>query len=164
MIRACDSCGEELIGAVNRCWKCGATATIVAKTKIPPIRRAPVQLRVKATVYEATPEPRQVQAMLLPFAISDQTGYRLAQAGVATGVIGCLFGAATFIVSPLWPIVFGFAGIGLGLNGMQAKRSDVAILGLSLSVIAIFIGLGHVAFDAWTSYQSQQWINELQGN
>ena len=46
---------------------------------------------------------------------------------------------------------------------MQTRRSDVAILGLSLSVIAIFIGLGYVAFDIWTRYQSQIWINEMQG-
>ena len=54
----CSNCGEELIGAVNRCWKCG-TPFIRSETvrghdhqgvgshqsvqlQIPPIRRAPV--------------------------------------------------------------------------------------------------------------------------
>ena len=163
MSRACESCGEELFGAVNRCWKCGAAAVIVATTKIPPVRRAPVQLRSKPVIYEASDAHPKTQAILLPFAISELAGYRLAQASVAAGAIGCLCGAATFFISPFWPVVFGIAGLALGLNGMQTRRSDVAILGLSLSVIAIFIGLGYVAFDIWTRYQSQIWINEMQG-
>lgn len=54
----CSKCGEELMGAVNRCWKCGSTfaRTETAKTstdqrdrnttqdrfRVPPIRRSPV--------------------------------------------------------------------------------------------------------------------------
>ncbi len=45
----CANCGEELLGAVNRCWRCGtevATATVEADLppirQIPPIRSAPV--------------------------------------------------------------------------------------------------------------------------
>lgn len=54
----CSNCGEELMGAVNRCWKCGtpfirsetvrtstssgASSTQTVQVQIPPIRRAPV--------------------------------------------------------------------------------------------------------------------------
>src|SRR5688572_22077013 len=57
----CSSCGEELIGAVNRCWKCGKL--IVSHSGplgIPPIRRSPIvgplNAPVEALVLEA-PEP-----------------------------------------------------------------------------------------------------------
>lgn len=54
----CSNCGEELMGAVNRCWKCGTpfirsetirtaatdggSATQMVQVQVPPIRRAPV--------------------------------------------------------------------------------------------------------------------------
>ncbi|WDI45104.1 hypothetical protein [Bremerella sp. P1] len=54
----CSNCGEELMGAVNRCWKCGTpfirsetvrTSTLdgsgstqTIQLQVPPIRRAPV--------------------------------------------------------------------------------------------------------------------------
>lgn len=54
----CGKCGEELMGAVNRCWKCGTPfirsetvrtstptgsgTTQTAQLQVPPIRRAPV--------------------------------------------------------------------------------------------------------------------------
>ncbi|QDU77709.1 hypothetical protein Pan97_47820 [Bremerella volcania] len=54
----CSNCGEELMGAVNRCWKCGTPfirsetvrtsgldgsgSTQTVQLQVPPIRRAPV--------------------------------------------------------------------------------------------------------------------------
>lgn len=39
----CSNCGEELLGAVNRCWKCGA-AFVAPPTPaaVPPVRRSPI--------------------------------------------------------------------------------------------------------------------------
>ena len=39
----CSHCGEELMGAVNRCWKCGrAFSAQPATDGLPPVRRVPV--------------------------------------------------------------------------------------------------------------------------
>jgi hypothetical protein len=49
----CAKCGEELLGAVNRCWRCGAA--LVPQTGpagIPPIRRAPVEEPLDAAVID----------------------------------------------------------------------------------------------------------------
>lgn len=41
----CSKCGEELLGPVNRCWKCGQQFTAQAETGgLPPVRYAPVNL------------------------------------------------------------------------------------------------------------------------
>lgn len=38
----CHKCGEELIGAVNRCWKCGSKYEKIERSNRPPICRPPV--------------------------------------------------------------------------------------------------------------------------
>jgi hypothetical protein len=41
----CSKCGEELLGPVNRCWKCGQQFSAQAETGgLPPVRYAPVNL------------------------------------------------------------------------------------------------------------------------
>ena len=38
----CANCGEELLGAVNRCWRCGRTfAPSTGAHDVPPVRRSP---------------------------------------------------------------------------------------------------------------------------
>lgn len=58
----CSKCGEELLGPVNRCWKCGQTfATLPDAGGLPPVRRdvpvaAPLPAIAVAAVVE-TPSP-----------------------------------------------------------------------------------------------------------
>lgn len=41
----CSKCGEELLGAVNRCWRCGTrVASRPGDTDLPPVRRAPIRM------------------------------------------------------------------------------------------------------------------------
>jgi hypothetical protein len=40
----CENCGEELLGAVNRCWRCGAGVASAVTVDLPPVRRAPPNL------------------------------------------------------------------------------------------------------------------------
>ena len=51
----CSHCGEELLGAVNRCWKCGhAFAAQPTTDGLPPVRRVPLAPEpVAATVAES---------------------------------------------------------------------------------------------------------------
>ena len=36
MALKCDKCGEELLGAVNRCWRCGGRVDQVVAASVPP--------------------------------------------------------------------------------------------------------------------------------
>lgn len=40
----CAKCGEELLGAINRCWRCGTEyESHRGRSDVPPIRRAPIR-------------------------------------------------------------------------------------------------------------------------
>ena len=45
----CANCGEELLGAVNRCWRCGQHALSTPDAaSVPPVRRTPVSMEQPA--------------------------------------------------------------------------------------------------------------------
>ncbi len=51
----CSKCGEELLGAVNRCWKCGQMFALHPEIDgTPPVRseRPPTNEPLQATVVE----------------------------------------------------------------------------------------------------------------
>ena len=55
MAVTCAKCNEPLLGAVNRCWKCGAEFnTQLSSQQVPPIRRTPVELTARLTDSMAT--------------------------------------------------------------------------------------------------------------
>jgi hypothetical protein len=54
MAVVCSHCGEELMGAVNRCWRCGkALAAHSGPQDIPPVRRSPISAPTDAPVEAA---------------------------------------------------------------------------------------------------------------
>lgn len=57
----CATCSEDFLGAVNRCWKCGSYVTLNLEAfQTPPVRRAPVSLRPKASTHKPAPPSDQV--------------------------------------------------------------------------------------------------------
>lgn len=61
----CAHCGEELMGAVNRCWRCGRT--FVAEhnpANLPPIRRRPIPLDLVNQSLEALLTPAEAASGL----------------------------------------------------------------------------------------------------
>lgn len=65
MAVTCAKCNEPLLGAVNRCWKCGAEFnTQLSAQEVPPIRRTPVKLaaRLNDSVAAASSETPGVVA------------------------------------------------------------------------------------------------------
>lgn len=128
---------------------------VVSTPQVPPIRRSPVQLPT-ATAPTAASHSR-----LLPFpfalALTRAARRRCSIASNAFGTVGCLIGITTG-----WALLFGLVGLGLGLLGMQSKKDrELATMGLVLSVIAIFLGIGQIGFDIWTRIESQRMINEF---
>jgi hypothetical protein len=73
----CANCGEELLGAVNRCWKCGRQFVARPTTEgLPPVQAelaAPAaEPAIEAQVLDEEPSPteRIVQAAVIPAAIA----------------------------------------------------------------------------------------------
>lgn len=166
MNQPCQQCGEALFGVVNRCWKCGADVKVVVTPKIPPIRRSPVKLRSRLSavaelesnsnvVGDVLDNVKQVLPWFLNIELSEQTLERCGAFSVGAGVLGCLIGIATG-----WSILFGLCGLVVALLGMTAKKRDLATMGLVVSVIAIFLGFGQIAYQFWVEYATEKWINE----
>ena len=65
----CDKCGEQLMGAVNRCWKCGTVFARVATNDQPPVRRAPVLAAYLTATQVATPSPTVEEVVFLAEAV-----------------------------------------------------------------------------------------------
>jgi len=56
MVVHCGKCGAELMGAVNRCWKCGRPVTSRADaSSAPPVRRPPLRGALEIPPWEALP-------------------------------------------------------------------------------------------------------------
>lgn len=68
----CSKCGEELLGPVNRCWKCGQQFTAQAEAGgLPPVRYAPTDLPadvVMAEVAREAPPASTVAVLTTPSA------------------------------------------------------------------------------------------------
>jgi hypothetical protein len=59
----CSKCGEELLGPVNRCWKCGqAFATLPDAGGLPPVRREPGPVAVPVIAAPQAVAPAAVIA------------------------------------------------------------------------------------------------------
>jgi|GEM_PF-7095007 len=165
MNQQCDQCGETLFGVVNRCWKCGADVKVVVTPKVPPIRRSPVALRARQSAATLEREPnvvgdvldnvKQVLPWFLNMELSEQALERCGAFSVGAGVLGCLLGIATG-----WGILLGFCGLVVGLLGMTAKKRDLATMGLVVSVIAIFLGIGQITYHFWLEYATDKWIKD----
>jgi len=49
----CSKCGEELLGSVNRCWKCGTLFHLrTEKSGLPPVRMTPVETVIAAELAD----------------------------------------------------------------------------------------------------------------
>jgi len=56
----CSSCGEELLGAVNRCWRCGALIeSHHGDLEQPPVRKSPLPQPVESEVLSGGTEEHQ---------------------------------------------------------------------------------------------------------
>jgi hypothetical protein len=57
----CAKCGEELLGAVNRCWRCGQTLkSHVGPADLPPVRRPPIASLRDEAASLASPAAREL--------------------------------------------------------------------------------------------------------
>jgi len=166
MTAKCATCGEELLGAVNRCWRCGTRIeTPPGDGGEPPVRRTPVMHVLAAG--EATPAvidapadataesdaPVMARRVGSPFAESfTPTGAPAARVAAGTtvprststngGVAALVLGVLSFALSFFTPfaIIVAVVSVALGIWGLYAERRGPAMIGILLGCLALAIG------------------------
>jgi hypothetical protein len=141
----CSKCGEELLGAVNRCWRCGQA--FVAPTEngvVPPEGNQPIEVDVvgQSTSPVAVdfaagqrPAPRLTTAEL----IDARRAGMMAMGGTVTSLVLGVFSA---ILALFWPpaALVAVLGLAMGLWGLSSPRRNLALVGMLLCCLAIGIG------------------------
>jgi len=141
----CSKCGEELMGAVNRCWKCG-TPFIRSETvrtssnsgsenkhttqlQIPPVRRAPI-----LQVYLA-PANHMEEQPLAAIIEEEEGGEILASADASDTIV-----ARVPTILESLPIDYPSLG-GCFLAGLACLVCYGSILGVLLAAVAVILNV-----------------------
>jgi hypothetical protein len=166
----CAHCGEELLGSVNRCFRCGQTLVAHAgPTDLPPVRRPPIADPVDAPVAailvsdQVDDESRNVPPMRTgsPFTSPSTTLPHTLQArfqnlasvpgprasSLAPNLAGGFsigLGVIACVISyAFWPggVGIALAGIGFGLWSLASHKRLLGTSGLVLSVIGFAVAV-----------------------
>ena len=177
----CSKCGEELLGAVNRCWKCGQTFALPPEMN----GRPPVQVAVAVTSSQpleaiivdelAVPagspfrpiaslpiaSPRMAQSRLSSTAelIEARRAGLMAMGGTVTSLVLGLFSA---ILSAFWPpaAIVAVLGLIMGIWGLSSPRRNWALVGMLLCCLAIGFGTFGMARRIYIGILSNRPIEE----
>ena len=176
----CSKCGEELLGAVNRCWKCGQTfalhpemdGTPPVRAQQPPMSQPSQQPAAQASGVGAsptatvpapaapvtpawTPQPLPPRRATTAEIIEARRTGQMAMGGtVASIVLGVL--AAGF--SLVWPpaAIIAVLGLCMGIWGLYSPRRNWALIGMLICCLAIGIGMYGGARALYVYVQSQR--------
>jgi hypothetical protein len=176
----CTKCGEELLGAVNRCWRCGRTfAPSKGAHDVPPVRRSPppAALATAEVVGEEVSDTAEPIRRGSPFAESKQkvdspssrgpdrpataaahgspltTRYPTHLASAVGALLSFLLGLLSLFIAFAFPtgaLITAAAGVGMGCWGLYSERRGLAIAGLLASCIALAVAGFNAAVDLYT--------------
>ena len=165
----CSKCGEELMGSVNRCWRCGLMfGHTTDEDARPPVRRAPVALNategevVAVAIEPANRDAEQTDAESerepdeVGVSLRGKIPWLCAYASSVIGGIGCLTG--WFIWWSMFPALLGIA---LGVLGLNSDRRDVAVTGIVLCSIALFAASVNAAYIVFSIYWGRQLLESF---
>lgn len=184
----CSKCGEELLGRVNRCWKCGhAFALAPERDGRPPVRVQP-EARVgqadagatplDAEVLEAgqdvplpaAPQAQRAAAMPVTPAVTsaaarlrtaDMVDARRARHMAMGGTVASLvLGVFASLLGLLWPpaALMAVVGLAMGIWGLSSPRRNLALVGMLLCCLAIGIGAFGGVRAVWLRVESRRAI------
>ncbi len=172
MCRECGNCGEELLGSVNRCWKCGDL--FVSHGSTPPKPEEPKRTPDEPVVVAATPadgEPTSVdeaepfvEAIIVespelptqqnrPLAAPyspDQRPSMAALAGLALG-LGSFLGSwltGWMLLPALFGMIFSVVGLGSGQRKLAAFGAAFSLLALAIATYVTIVAI----FYNWYGY------------
>ena len=164
----CSRCGEELMGAVNRCWKCGQAFQVRPTVDgLPPVRADVV---AAAAAVAINPAGQAVEACVLDDAAVGESGQAptaapkaplpphalttpqpprpsvsraptniAAEGGAYAALLLGLFG---LLLS--WSLFYGalvaLVGLLAGIWGIYSPRRNVALIGMLLCAVAMGLG------------------------
>lgn len=181
----CANCGEELLGAVNRCWRCGQTAlSAPGSGDAPPIRQAPAMIITAEAVplamividetgaaSEGTESPIATPAENAPpptlpastapqqFGLPPPRPAVYEQRGLVdvAAVASIVLGALALLLGVFfsWSLLLGFVGLGAGLWGFRSRWRQMAVIGLLLSLMGIAGSSARLAYDSFTWWYGQ---------
>ena len=172
----CANCGEELLGSVNRCWRCGQTFVAQkGRAEMPPIRRAPVapdagapavaevigrgpartQKRIRRGSPFASSATRSQDGSLEPGTASRPFVVRPPGSFAATvgAALSCVLGVISLLVGTGFPaggMLTAAAGVGMGCWGLTSERRGLATLGLVLCCLALTVAGFHLLIELYT--------------
>jgi hypothetical protein len=146
----CSKCGEELLGPVNRCWKCGQQFTAQAEAGgLPPVRYAPVELPSDVVMAELSGGP--VTATVPGDATTEASPAPQANASSPAGpggqsirtgspfVRGAVMQAVSTPAFPKHPLAPGFSPRIPGPPGHDPLAVAGAVIAILMGVFALSI-------------------------
>ena len=158
----CSKCGEELLGAVNRCWKCGNPLALrpeidgrpPVRSQLPVNQQEPLDAIVMEPDAGLTAATAAGHVPIRAAAVEQQRPQRRPPTGelidarraslmAMGGTVGSLvLGLFAAMLSILWPpaAMIAVLGLGLGIWGLNSPRRNMALVGMLLCCLAIGLG------------------------
>ncbi len=163
----CSRCGEELMGAVNRCWKCGLAFQVRPTVDgLPPVR---AEVVAAAAAVATLPAGQAVEARVLDDVAASDSAQQLTATSImppphplatplpprprvsrAPTNIAAEGGAYAALVLGLfglllsWSLFYGalvaLVGLLAGIWGIYSPRRNVALIGMLLCAVAMGLG------------------------
>jgi hypothetical protein len=143
----CSKCGEELLGAVNRCWRCGQ-AYAVSPSNTPSSPPGPGNEQPLAAVVVDNPGTelayKAVRRQTTAELIEARKAGLMAMGGTVTSLV---LGLLATLLALFWPpaAIIAIIGLGMGIWGLSSPRRNLALVGMLLCCLAIGIGTFGIA-------------------
>ncbi|MCA9199099.1 MAG: hypothetical protein KDA87_16245 [Planctomycetales bacterium] len=176
MAVTCSRCGEELFGAVNRCWRCGHHfETSQANSAVPPLLRMPIDIAFRTSPVDADPTNNTA----IPLATLDETEFAQpalpgnavatshvtsndphdsfrGSVAIASIVVAAMSAVGSYFT--MWAMVPACLSLFLAWLGFRSNRKRLCFLTLFLASVAFFWG----TLQAVSAYQTYQKIRQAE--
>jgi len=161
-------CGEELLGAVNRCWRCGELVESRPDAEAPPVVAPPIILAAFAD------SPAETQQLIEPSTaapVATRTGSPFAKTTPGTwqhwkrttgrewnastisawvAVVVAIYGWVLLSFNPIVAFALSLLALALGIFGLWGRHRRVAILAIILCCPLIAVAGYFMALDIFT--------------
>jgi hypothetical protein len=143
----CSKCGEELLGAVNRCWRCGQAYAVPPPNTPPSSSGSGNELVLAAAVVEHPGTERTYKAarrQTTAELIDARKAGLMAMGGTVTSLV---LGLLATLLAFFWPpaAIIAVIGLGMGIWGLSSPRRNLALVGMLLCCLAIGVGTFGIA-------------------
>ena len=144
----CSKCGEELLGAVNRCWKCGQKFAVHAETGgQPPVRVEQLPTNpdeaVDAVVIDEKTAAMPFAAAPAPLSTSERIDAKRQSLMAMGGTVGSLVLAVFALALAAFRFeaaLIAALGLAMGIWGLYSPRRRLALIAMLLCWLGIGLG------------------------